>query len=397
MRYLQEVIICCAPEDSVRATQLAGFLESNCPVKVSRGEGVIAPDSDLIDTVEYGLSAGVVLVLLSPDSVPKPWRREKWEPVFFDETSNIGAKLAFVLLRDCNFPPLFRRRAFFELSQDTRNGQRALKRWLLKRNPFFHLEIDLPAGPTTTEVNREFLEAMACSLSDQPGIEIDVSRDAALAFARAHQEDFEGVFWVDCGNRSRTGVLGDTAQRLGLKLSGTAEENRIALHEFCAGRRCLFIFEHLAPVDRELVRFQGKTSTMFIAPAAAPDPHSFEEMAALFAQWRQNPDACLAALGSAEAHLRRQQDWRAAISLGFSMSDLLRHNGRLAEADDILRFIKNTALGKDDSLVRRSEWEQCWILNDWGQASAPPDRVLQKQPTQLSLPLAGQAFSPNAS
>ena len=43
-----------------------------------------------------GLTADVILLLLSPDSVPAGWRRIEWEPVFFEHPKEAGVELAAV-------------------------------------------------------------------------------------------------------------------------------------------------------------------------------------------------------------------------------------------------------------------------------------------------------------
>src|SRR5207248_1168067 len=83
------------------------------------------------------------------------------------------------------------------------------------------------------------------------GARSDLSASEALAFANVATGDFEGIFWIDCAHRSRAGILGDISQSLGLRLSGTLDRNRVALEDFCDERRCLFIFENLAPEHRD--------------------------------------------------------------------------------------------------------------------------------------------------
>ena len=73
----QSAIICHAPEDAALVSEIAAYLEINCALTVSSEQR-----QDLIDAVEIGLSADVVLVALSPASAPNPWNRERWEPVF---------------------------------------------------------------------------------------------------------------------------------------------------------------------------------------------------------------------------------------------------------------------------------------------------------------------------
>src|SRR6267378_173043 len=110
---MASIVLCYAPEDEVRARQLGEYLEVNLAYEVSCGECVVGPIFDLVDATERGLSGEVALVLLSPHSVPKTWRRDRWEPVFFHKPAELGSLLGFVLLEACQFPELLKRQRFF--------------------------------------------------------------------------------------------------------------------------------------------------------------------------------------------------------------------------------------------------------------------------------------------
>lgn len=389
---MRSAIMCYAAEDTSLARELGAFLELNCPLEVFQDEGLIRADYGFLDAVGRGLSADLVLVLLSPDSVPKVWRRDEWVPVLFEQPRELGSEIVFLLARDCKFPELIRRRDFFDLSQDRLAGQRALKRWLLERDRFFQCVIELPQEGLGGSRDRDVLEKLEYRLADRPGVESDLSREVALAFVHTHKADFEGIFWLNCANRSRAGILGDMAHRLDLRLSGNLEQNRCALANFCAGRRCLFLFEHLAPEDREFLTFDGKASVIFVAQGATPNQRSLMETAALFSSRTQDLDACLSALGDAQNHLRGLQlaahdTWQTRVSLGSAMFALLRHCGRLAEACEVLEVMASARAAKGDSFaLYRLEWEKSWLLEQWGQPVNPSARVaLLKEPKQLSL------------
>ena len=329
-----------------------------------------------MDAVERGLS-DVTLVLLSPESIPKPWKRERWEPVFLKQPSAFGTQIGFVLLRECKFPELLRRGNFFDLTASRLDGQRQVKRWLLESAQ------GLPDFPATDTLSADRLEELRRALSDQPGTASDMPAAEALAFAHAAMADFEGVFYIDCRHRSRAGILGDVAQSLGLRLSGTLDRNRAALEEFCAGRRCLFVFENIAPEQRELVAFGGKTSAILTAhteEASKQDP--FE----LFTSWTRRSNECLGALGAAHRALEKES-WPRALQLGSSMVAFLRHWDRLAEAYEVLGILLNSAHDHADfQTIHRLKWEQSWILEHWQQPVSLP-AATQPNPTQLSLNL----------
>lgn len=402
---MRSAVLCHSTEDAALSGELAGFLELNCPVTVFQEEGLIRADYGLLDAVERGLSAGVALVLLSPDSVPNVWPpREEWEPILLKQPYEFGSEIVCLLARECKFPALLRRgRNFFDLSQDRLNGRRALKRWLLGRDLLFQRAVELPEEGHPAGTDGELFEKLRRHLADQPGLESDIGREAALAFAHSHKLDFEGLFWLNCANRSRAGILGDISHRLGLRLSGTVEQNRCALQNFRAGRRCLFIFEHVAPEDRELATVQGKASVIFTAPAAMPSPCSLEETSALFFSWTQNLDLCLSALGDAQHHLRglpasKGDSFEARMSLGSAAFTLLKHCDRLAEAYEMLEMMSHAMRAKGDPLsLYRLEWEKSWFREAWDQPLMPPSVPSPlSEPAQLSLEFAraGSRSSP---
>lgn len=353
----QSAIICHAPEDAALVGEIAAYLEINCALTVSYEQG-----QDLIDAVEVGLSADIVLVALSPASVPNPWKREKWEPVFLRQPGLLGTRIACLLLRECSFPPLFRRANFFDLSADSLTGMRALKRWVY--------------GSTDPVTSGRF-ETLRCRIADRPAIETGLDLEEALAFSEECREDFEGVFRIDCARRSRAGILGDIAHALGLRLPDSAERNRAALIGFCANRRCLFLFDHLAEEDRDVVELGGKTSIVF-TQSQMPERRPLIELERLLTHWPRHPDDCLRLLGEAAD--------RPSMQLGFAVLALLKNFDRLAEVCEILDLLANAARATGDLLkAHRLEWEQSTIRQQWGETVALPERVLMPEATQLQF------------
>jgi hypothetical protein len=371
---MRSAVLCHALQDAQFAKELGDFLELNCPLTVSHQEA-----ADVVEAVERGLS-DVTLVLLSPDC--SLGKRERWEPVLLNQPKELGTDIAFLLLRECKFPDLLRRQHFFDLSQDLLLGRRALKRWLLKHS--HQITVNLPDRSAAQVLTSEALEDLRSRLADSPGPEEDLAPEAALAFAHACKDEFEGVFWIDCAHRSRAGILGDAAQALGLRLSGTLEQNRTALRDFCAGRRCLFVLENIAAEDQQFATFAGKSSVIFTDRGLPRSRRSFEETAALFSAWTRNTDACLPALGDARSFLRTSKD---SMQLGPSMVALLKHQDRLAEAYEILDMLVQAARATDDlASLRRFAWEQSWILERWDEpVSLDVPLPLFREPKQLTL------------
>ena len=141
---MRSTILCYAAADADFARELAGFIELNCAATRFDKEALIQPGCDLIDAAERALSADCLLILLSPDSWSGTWLRARWEPILVDEARKFETQIAYVLLRPCKFPDVFRRNAFFDLSEDRLAGQRILKRWLLRQNPFFRARLSSP-------------------------------------------------------------------------------------------------------------------------------------------------------------------------------------------------------------------------------------------------------------
>jgi hypothetical protein len=391
---MRSAVFCYAAVDEDSARNLASYLELNCPLLVSLDEGRIDSGDNMLEAAGRALSADHPILLLSPDSVLTIGKRHQWEPVLFDEAHELGRQVAYVLLRPCKFPDLFRRKGFFDLTEHWRTGQRALRRWLLQHDAFLQRATNLQEEPASTGAAKAVFDELE-SLLDSPGMQAGINRDAALAFARAHTEDFEGVFWLNCAYRSRAGIIGDTAQELGLSLRGPVEESAGRLYEFFASRRLLLIFEHITRSDAAFIAAaRGKTSFLFVTEDTPPPPASLETTATLFADWRNRRDACLRALGDAHWHVRNLrtydgEDRHSTVSLASTAASLLCERGRLAEAYEFLETTKE-ALRAEGDLFRaaRLEWEISWIRDEWGERTSPDTRIiLPTQPTQLTLPL----------
>ena len=123
-----KVFPCYSTPDRELVHELAAFLERGAGVEVLSEEGEMQPSQDLIAKVEEGLSADVVLVLLSPEAVPARWVLERWKPVFWEQAAAVGTALATLLCRDAKFPDLLRRKNFFDLRQNRLAAFRAIKR-----------------------------------------------------------------------------------------------------------------------------------------------------------------------------------------------------------------------------------------------------------------------------
>jgi hypothetical protein len=381
----RSAIICYSEKDLAAATEVAAAIELPCAIDVDLEEGRIRADFDLIHAAERALSADAAVVLLSPESMPAKWIRQRWEPVFDEQAREFGTRVALVMLRTCQFPPLFRRKNFFDFSRDRAGETRRLRRWLLAAlRPLESTEAQpLPpssgASPTLVEMLRE-------RLADRAGAAMDVPREDALAFAAESHEDFECVSWIDCARRTRAGVLGDISAALGLRLPGSMEANHRALREFASKRRCLFVLEHLPPEDREFAALGGSASTIFVSSPKPPEPLSDAAVLNLFRAWVSKEPECLAALGDAHFHLANSYLYREKLELGWAAVALLKHRERIAEAYEMLGFLLPLAVAANDTLeAHRIGWEQSWILEQWGEQPRGAQLQLPNDAEQLFL------------
>ena len=388
---MQSLVICSAAADQTIACKIRHSLEVNCPSIALQENALISSPSELLETVDLALSAEIVLLLLSPDVIPTTWSRQQWEPVLMQQPRELHTALAFVLVRPCRFPEIFRKQRFFDVSTDLAIGLGKLRRWLIEQNPLKQERIELlPPLPHGAPERLSNLE----HLVDEPGTARDIPRDSALVFAHTHTRDFEGVFWLGCAGRSRAGVIGDTAHALGLPLTGPTDQNVAALREFCAGLRCLFVFDTLAAEHRELMTFNGRPSVIFTTGSQQQfSVLPLVETVELFARWRTDPEPCLRHLRDAERCFQiLEQDHSAETvqlvkDLGAQMFGLLRQHNRLAEAYDVLDFLSKLAWNEGNAGdLRRWEWEKIWIRDEWGHAASAPLRLgTVAEPEQLSL------------
>jgi hypothetical protein len=283
---MPKVFPCYSPSDRELVHELAAFLERGSGVEVLIEEGEMAPSGDLIAKVEEGLAADVVLVLLSPESVPPRWPLERWRPVFWDQAAEMGTALATVLCHDAKFPDLLRRKNFFDLRQHRLAGFRAIKRWLMSLSPLPQQTPFSPARQPTFNGRGAELETLCKLLADAPGMGVLQAPQGAgktalaLEFARRHREDFDAVFWLTCGSRSAAALAGDLAGQLAVRLDRDLESNLNELRRLSARHRCLLILDDavaataalLAPRGRTSVLMTARTSDLAAALSAAPLP-----------------------------------------------------------------------------------------------------------------------------
>jgi hypothetical protein len=265
---MAKVFPCYSTADRQLAYDLAAFLERGSGAEVLLEEGEMQAGEDLVNKVEEGLAADVVLVLLSPDSVPARWILERWKSVFWEQAAEMATALATVLCRDSRFPDLLRRKNFFDLRQNQLAGFRRIKRWLISLAPPPQKAPFAPARLPSFSGRDGEIETLCTMLADTPGIAVvegpgAVGKTAlAVEFARRHQEDFDGIFWLTCGTRSAAALAGDLAAQLGVRLDRDLEANLNQVRHLCSRYRCLLVLDDTElPIAAQMAH-RGRTSVL---------------------------------------------------------------------------------------------------------------------------------------
>ncbi|HVN03536.1 MAG TPA: TIR domain-containing protein [Bryobacteraceae bacterium] len=265
---MPKVFPCYAPSERDLVRELAAFLERGCGVEVLLEEGEIQSGEDLIAKVAEGLSADVVLVLLSPDSVPPRWVLDRWKSVFWEQPAELGTALATLLCRDAKFPDLLRRSHFFDLRRDRLPAFRAIKRWLMSLAPLAQHPPFSPARQAAFTAREVQLETLCTLLADAPGIAALAGPPGsgktalALEFARRRRDEFDIVFWLTCGARTLPALAGDLAYQLGVRLDRDLETNLNEIRHLCSRHRCLLVLDDAVPATAALLAPRGRTSVL---------------------------------------------------------------------------------------------------------------------------------------
>jgi hypothetical protein len=250
---LSTIFLAHAAEDHEFACRLERFLEFGCNVNISADEGQIQAGQDLLVKADEGLAADVLVLLLSDASWPSRWPRERWEPILFEGTRTAGVELFTVLLSECPFPPLLRRRNFIDATANRLTAMRLLKRWIWQR--------EQGAAHSLHATFSGDLEDLYSALADQAGT-LRTSGADASRFVKEVSQEFAAVLWIPCYRRTLAEVAGELGAQFGLVLEGTTEQNCQRIHELLSSRRCLLILD--APTQElaaELIS-PGRSSTL---------------------------------------------------------------------------------------------------------------------------------------
>jgi hypothetical protein len=229
-----------AEADQSFASALSRFLEFGCNVVLERSE-----TNRIVELAEEAQAAEIALLILSPNSWPHREPREAWEPLLENAAS--------VLLQDCPFPPLLRRRNFFDATTDAQTARRLLKRWLWQREHRATHSLNTTFSPD--------LEDLYQALADEAGT-FRADADEAKRFFKEAGQEFEAALWIPAYNRTLAQVAGELGAQLELTLEGPVEQNVRRIQDLLATRRCLVVLDAPEPdVAAELLS-PGRTSTL---------------------------------------------------------------------------------------------------------------------------------------
>ena len=249
---MQTAFLVHNPSDRSFVADLAEFLEFGCDLACYVEDGLIGAGQDIILKAEEGLSADVVVLLLSPASSPAPWPRQRWEPVF-EAAKRDGTEVVLMLLEDCPFPPLLRRRNFIDATGNRQTARRLLKRWFWRHR---RASVDLPSSAVSGS-----LEMLYSALADRGGT-LTVSGPEASQFVREAADEFEAVLWAPCHGRTLAQAAGELAGQLGLVLDSPAKANCGPIRDLLAARRCLVVLDAPSPEVAAELTAGGRTSTV---------------------------------------------------------------------------------------------------------------------------------------
>ncbi len=367
---MKSLSICHAGGDRARATELACFMELNFRFEVAFDEVRTAPGDDILCATERALAANFAIVLLSPDSLPVPLRREQWERAFVKAPAEYETPIAFALLRECAFPELLRRGANFFPAEDNFLGcMRRLKRWILA----------IERGETASAVKRapadsDTPHAAWREVVDRPGTLDHAAAELAALLVHECRDDFEKVLRIRAAGRPLEVILGDLGRALGLHLRGPLEEDRRAIEWSVMNRRLLLVFDNPADELKDCLRFGGKCSVVMttVEPAAAAEVRPEQ--------------VTIENIGNAIEYALRLMpgDRDAGGKLARRIVSVLSDHGNFAEAALLLDAVLR-------QVPQRAEWarrELDWIHEQWGDSVEVPMPPL---PNAMQMDLFGDS------
>ncbi len=369
---LELAMVYAAPDaDLVR--RLGSYLERNCRVRIDYSL-VVAPHQSVVEVLGCALGAAAVILFVSPHSVPRPLKREEWEPLMGEAGGEQEAPTAYVTVAPAPFPKVLLRMNAFDPSDETLCA-RALKRWILNLKPPAARPFIVRAG--TAAASSAEIEALWRSAADQPGA-VDTSAAVARAFIRAAKQDFQGVLWIDARGATMACAAGDLGAQLSFRLAGELPDNLADLRTLLNQYRCLVVIEQASPAVRAELSDLGLSSVLFVPSEELGSPTLEEARAQLqaIAGWIRNPQQVPPSgqmRHTMEWLLDDPQNWTLACDFARASLGYYRFHDRLAEAFELAEVLVNQAIHiQDPQAAVEFGRERGWILESWGRR---PDNV----------------------
>ena len=193
-----EIFLCYAECDRGVAEAIAGRLDLAAEATVTFQPCGSGEDQTVATRWEMGeFSQGIVLVL-SPECVP-PLSRDAWEPLIQHSIGGTAPPVASVLVRDCQFPQVLRRRNHFRWASG--DALPALHRWAIRLQPPAGEDWE-PVDPLPWFQGREReMDVLWKTIVERAGVAVITGREGSgksclaqhLAYHAA--EFFRGVAW----------------------------------------------------------------------------------------------------------------------------------------------------------------------------------------------------------
>lgn len=338
-----EVAVCSAPADHHVAQALIQYLQLNLTCRVEP-----APLPDWLDfpgLIESTSGGEAVIAVLSPNSVPRRFPRERWDSIVDDPN------LAWMLAADCPYPAMLNKRVFADARKSEFDAFAALRRWLLTR------ELSVPAARPSW-----FDSPGAGKVSDWREFE-----DAAPYF--------ELAFTLDARHRTPTSLLAELAGALALDRSADSETLAAEVQQSLRARRALIGVDGSAP---ELDTAPGRASIVTFAgrrkPVVPPPAHM---LTVLLASMRGRGEAPSPAdLDRSLASAFASAEWPLLRELALAAWAYFKSEYRLAEAYDLLARLRAHAQKHGDvDVMNDCIVGQSWIGERWStmvSAADPP-------------------------
>lgn len=259
-----EVFLCCSPADREVAGAIAARLEAAAEARV------IIDDTDsgtVAEKWEGGLAAAGVLLLLSPDSVPKQVNRDAWGDLLDHAANHAEPPVGTVLVRPCGYPRILDRKLCFRWDSGSSEVLRAIHQWVISLHQLPDRRTFVPARLPWFEGRDAELALLWETLVDGAGsaalVHAGPAGKTSLAqeFARRAAAHFRDVLWVRCAGRTLAAIVAQLAEQIGAGYPGETDEVFADLLERAGKHRVLLVFDDL-PEGVTLPARHGRASVL---------------------------------------------------------------------------------------------------------------------------------------